>query len=179
MNLTTDMEGKVVSWQNIVSAYARPDMRKSIWQIINTLIPFFGLFYLSMHSVDISLWLTIPFSILTAGIMIRAFIIFHDCGHGSFFQSQRANDWKGIITGLLAFTPNLPLETQHAHQPRKEVNKISSPFLCWLQQKIRSLSTSDFHRVMILQSHLQQNLVGFQSWRFCKQILEQRLCLCQ
>ena len=86
---TTDLEGKI-SWQKIVSAYAKPDLRKSIWQIINTLIPFFALFYLTMRSVDISLWLTLPLSILTAGFLVRAFIIFHDCGHGSFFESQHA-----------------------------------------------------------------------------------------
>ncbi|GAB4496430.1 MAG: hypothetical protein OHK003_01520 [Anaerolineales bacterium] len=103
MNATTNSEGKV-SWQKIVSAYSKPDLRRSIWQLINTLIPFFILFHLTMRSVDISLWLTIPLSILTAGFMVRAFIIFHDCGHGSFFKSQRANDWTGIVTGLLAFT---------------------------------------------------------------------------
>jgi len=114
MDLTTNMEGKVVSWQKIVSAYARPDLRKSLWQLINTLVPFFALFYLSIRSVDISLWLTIPLTILTAGFMIRTFIIFHDCGHGSFFKSQRANDWTGIITGLLAFTPYYRWKHQHA-----------------------------------------------------------------
>ena len=113
MNSTTDLEGNV-SWQKIVSVYAKPDLRKSIWQIVNTLIPFFGLFYLSMRSVEISLWLTLPLTILTAGFLIRSFIIFHDCGHGSFFKSQRANDWTGVITGLLAFTPYYRWKHEHA-----------------------------------------------------------------
>ena len=77
MNPITNVEGKA-AWQKIVAAYARPDLPRSIWQTINTLIPFFALFYLSMRSVDISLWLTLPLTILTAGFMIRAFIIFHD-----------------------------------------------------------------------------------------------------
>jgi len=113
MNSTTNLEGKV-AWQKIVAAYARPDLPRSIWQIINTLIPFFGLFYLSLRSVDISLWLTLPLTILTAGFMIRAFIIFHDCGHGSFFKSQRANDVLGFMTGLLAFTPYYRWKHEHA-----------------------------------------------------------------
>ncbi len=46
--------------------------------------------------------------------MIRAFIIFHDCGHGSFFKSQRANDILGFVTGLLAFTPYYRWKHQHA-----------------------------------------------------------------
>jgi omega-6 fatty acid desaturase (delta-12 desaturase) len=113
MNRITDLEGKV-AWQKIVAAYARPDLPRSIWQIVNTLIPFCVLFYLSLRSVDISLWLTLPLTVLTAGFMIRAFIIFHDCGHGSFFKSQRANDVVGFVTGLLAFTPYYRWKHQHA-----------------------------------------------------------------
>ena len=113
MNLMTNLEGKN-AWQKIVAAYAKPDLPRSIWQTVNTLIPFFTLFYLSMRSVDISLWLTIPLSILTAGFMVRAFIIFHDCGHGSFFKSQRANDLMGMVTGILAFTPYYRWKHQHA-----------------------------------------------------------------
>ncbi len=113
MNRTTNLEGKV-AWQKIVAAYARPDLPRSIWQMINTLIPFFALFYLSIRSLEISLWLTLPLTILTAGFMTRAFIIFHDCGHGSFFKSQRANDILGFVTGLLAFTPYYRWKHQHA-----------------------------------------------------------------
>ena len=112
MNVS-DSEGKV-SWQKIVSAYSKPDLRQSIWQLINTLIPFFALFYFTMWSVDVSLWLTLPLSILTAGFLIRSFIIFHDCGHGSFFKSQRANDLVGVFTGLLAFTPYQRWKHEHA-----------------------------------------------------------------
>jgi acyl-lipid omega-6 desaturase (Delta-12 desaturase) len=112
MNLTTNLEGKV-AWQKIVAPYATPDLPRSIWQIVNTLIPFFALFYLSLRSVEFSFWLTIPLTILTAGFMVRAFIIFHDCGHGSFFKSQRANDVVGFVTGLLVFTPYY--RWKHAH----------------------------------------------------------------
>ncbi len=113
MNANINLEGKV-AWQKIVSSYSRPDLPRSIWQMINTLVPFLGLFYLSMRSVAISLWLTLPLTILTAGFLIRSFIIFHDCGHGSFFKSQRANDWVGVLTGLLAFTPYYRWKHEHA-----------------------------------------------------------------
>jgi omega-6 fatty acid desaturase (delta-12 desaturase) len=113
MNVMGNAEGKV-AWQRLISPYARPDLSKSIWQTIDTLVPYVGLFYLTMRSVDISLWLTLPLSILTAGFMARAFIIFHDCGHGSFYESQRANDWLGFITGVLVFTPYHHWRHQHA-----------------------------------------------------------------
>ncbi|MBK9924170.1 MAG: fatty acid desaturase [Anaerolineales bacterium] len=113
MNISTNTDGKT-SWKKIIASYSTPDLPRSIWQLVNTLIPFFALFYLSIRSVDISLWLTLPLTLLTAGFMVRAFIIFHDCGHGSFFKSQRANDLVGIITGILAFTPYYRWKHEHA-----------------------------------------------------------------
>jgi omega-6 fatty acid desaturase (delta-12 desaturase) len=101
-------------WRPVVAKYAQPDLWRSIWQIVNTLIPYFALFYLSMRSLEISFWLTLPLSILTAGFMVRTFIIFHDCGHGSFFKSQTANTWLGRITGLLTFTPYYRWRHDHA-----------------------------------------------------------------
>lgn len=113
MNMTPTNEGKI-AWQKIIERYAHPDLPRSIWQVVNTLIPFFALFYLAMRSVEISFWLTVPLTVLTAGFMVRAFIIFHDCGHGSFFASQRWNDRLGILTGLLAFTPYYRWKHEHA-----------------------------------------------------------------
>ena len=101
-------------WRPVVAKYAQPDLWRSIWQIVNTLIPYFALFYLSMRSLEISFWLTLPLSILTAGFMVRTFIIFHDCGHGSFFKSQAANTWLGRVTGLLTFTPYYRWRHDHA-----------------------------------------------------------------
>jgi acyl-lipid omega-6 desaturase (Delta-12 desaturase) len=112
MNMNTNLEGKI-AWQKIIAPYSHPDLTRSIWQVVNTLIPFFALFYISMRSMEISFWLTLPLSILTAGFMVRAFIIFHDCGHGSFFKSQRANELLGIVTGILVFTPYQ--RWRHAH----------------------------------------------------------------
>lgn len=113
MNGIQNPEGKM-KWQKIVANYSQPDLTRSIWQLFNTLIPFFALFALSMWSVGVSLWLTVPLTVLTAGFLVRAFIIFHDCGHGSFFKSQRANDLVGIFTGLLAFTPYYRWKHDHA-----------------------------------------------------------------
>jgi omega-6 fatty acid desaturase (delta-12 desaturase) len=101
-------------WRPVVAKYARPHLWRSIWQIANTLIPYVVLFYLSMRSLEISFWLTLPLSILTAGFMVRTFIIFHDCGHGSFFKSKTANTWLGRITGLLTFTPYYRWRHDHA-----------------------------------------------------------------
>jgi omega-6 fatty acid desaturase (delta-12 desaturase) len=105
---------EIISWGAVVAKYALPDSRRSIWQLVNSLVPYFVLFYLSMRSMEISLWLTLPLTILTAGFMTRIFIIFHDCGHGSFFKSKTANTWTGRVTGLLVFTPYYRWAHDHA-----------------------------------------------------------------
>jgi acyl-lipid omega-6 desaturase (Delta-12 desaturase) len=100
-------------WHEIVARYARADLSRSLWMMVNTLVPYFALWALMIYSVHISYWLTLILAIPTAGFMVRTFIIFHDCGHGSFFKSQKANDALGIFTGILNFTPYY--EWRHTH----------------------------------------------------------------
>jgi omega-6 fatty acid desaturase (delta-12 desaturase) len=114
MRPEAEMNIEKVQWRPVVAKYARPDLWHSIWQIVNTLIPYVVLFYLSMRSLEISIWLTLPLCILTAGFMVRTFIIFHDCGHGAFFKSRQANKWLGRITGFLVFTPYQRWTHSHA-----------------------------------------------------------------
>jgi omega-6 fatty acid desaturase (delta-12 desaturase) len=64
--------------------------------------------------LGISYWLVIPLAILAAGFLVRIFIIFHDCGHGSFFKSETANHILGAITGTLSFTPYYHWRWEHA-----------------------------------------------------------------
>ena len=64
--------------------------------------------------LEVSYWLTLLLAIPTAGFFARTFIIFHDCGHGSFFKSKRANDTLGFITGILTLTPYYRWRHDHA-----------------------------------------------------------------
>lgn len=98
-------EGDNNSWREVVKKYNKPDPRKSIWQIVNSLVPYIILWYLMYLSLEISYLITLGLSVLAAGFLVRLFIIFHDCGHGSFFRSQRANRIVGTILGSLIFTP--------------------------------------------------------------------------
>jgi omega-6 fatty acid desaturase (delta-12 desaturase) len=65
-------------------------------------------------SISVSYWLTLPLAILAGGFLVRTFIISHDCGHGSFFESRKANDILGFITGVLTFTPYHHWRWEHA-----------------------------------------------------------------
>jgi omega-6 fatty acid desaturase (delta-12 desaturase) len=96
-----------------VANYQRPDLWRSLWQVANTFVPYLVLWYLMYRSLAVSYWLTLALAIPTAGLLIRIFIILHDCGHGSFFKSTRANDWLGSVCGVLTFTPYF--QWRHAH----------------------------------------------------------------
>jgi acyl-lipid omega-6 desaturase (Delta-12 desaturase) len=101
-------------WKELVAPYQTPTVGRSIWQLVNTVIPYVVLWYLMYLSLTVSWWLTVPLAILSAGFMVRVFIIFHDCGHGSFFKSRKANDVIGFITGVLTFTPYRHWRWEHA-----------------------------------------------------------------
>lgn len=65
-------------------------------------------------SLAVSYWLTLALSVFAAGLMVRIFIIQHDCGHGAFFRSKWANHAVGSFCGLLTMTPYAHWRRQHA-----------------------------------------------------------------
>jgi omega-6 fatty acid desaturase (delta-12 desaturase) len=101
------------NWKQIVARYAQPDERRSLIQLANSVIPYLVIWILMYFSLQVSYWLTLALAVLAAGFMVRIFIIFHDCGHGSFFKSRKANDMVGVVTGIMTFTPYY--RWRHAH----------------------------------------------------------------
>lgn len=101
-------------WKEIVAKYQQPSTLRALWQLLNTLGPLAVLWYLMYLSLAISWWLLVPLAILAGAFLVRVFIIFHDCGHGSYFKSRMANDIVGFITGLLTFTPFYQWRWDHA-----------------------------------------------------------------
>lgn len=110
------------SWQKIIMKYNQPDLRKSIWQILNSFIPYVILWILMVQSLKVSYLLTLFLALIASGLMVRIFIIFHDCGHGSFFKSKKANRMVGMISGLVAFTPYDKWHYHHAEHHATTVN---------------------------------------------------------
>ena len=101
-------------WQGIVSKYAYPETWRSLWQVFNSVIPFFLGWYLMYRSLEVGYWLTLLLAVPTAGFMMRCFIIFHDCCHGSFFKSIKTNDRLGLVLGVLVLTPFQQWKHSHA-----------------------------------------------------------------
>ena len=102
------------AWKEIVAPYQKSSVGRGVWQIVNTLVPYAAIWYLMYLTVDISWWLTVPLAILAAAFLVRVFIISHDCGHGSFFNSPRANHVLGALTSFLVFIPYLHWRWEHS-----------------------------------------------------------------
>jgi omega-6 fatty acid desaturase (delta-12 desaturase) len=83
----------------------RPELRDSLFQLLNTAIPFAAVWFLMLQSLRVSYWITLVLAVPAAGFLVRLFIIQHDCGHGSFFKNQRVNNGLGFILGVLTLTP--------------------------------------------------------------------------
>jgi len=104
----------VASWKAIVLQCQKPSLGRALWQIANTMVPYAVLWYLMFRAVAISYWLAFPLAVVAGAFLVRVFIIFHDCGHGSFFRSKAANDIVGFVTGMLTFTPYYHWRWEHS-----------------------------------------------------------------
>jgi omega-6 fatty acid desaturase (delta-12 desaturase) len=104
------------TWFSELAAYGRADRRKAVGQLLDTLIPYAALWAAMIWTRQQGLPYSVTFllAIPAAGFLVRTFIIFHDCCHGSFFASRRANRLLGYVTGILTFTPYDEWRLSHA-----------------------------------------------------------------
>jgi omega-6 fatty acid desaturase (delta-12 desaturase) len=104
------------AWSQAVVAFAQPDRGRALGQLANTLLPYLGLWVLMVLALRAGLayWLILPLILLAALLLVRVFIFFHDCGHGSFLASPRENEVVGYLCGILTFTPFHEWRTTHA-----------------------------------------------------------------
>lgn len=96
-----------INLRQLCARFAKPQLGRALWQLINTLPPFAALWALmawSQHA-DWSYAWTLLLAVPAAGLYVRIFIIQHDCGHGSYFASSRANHWVGACLGLITLFP--------------------------------------------------------------------------
>jgi omega-6 fatty acid desaturase (delta-12 desaturase) len=103
-----------VDWRRAVEPFLGPNARRASFQLVTTLVPLAALMC-GIHaslgwSVALALLLTLP----VAGLLVRTFILMHDCAHGSFFPSRAANDLAGFVTGVLTLTPFTQWRRDHA-----------------------------------------------------------------
>jgi len=111
---TSNAAADTAYWKGVLAPYMGGDNRKALFQLLTTAGLFALGWYLALRSLDVSYWLTLLFALPTAGLLIRLFIFQHDCGHGSFFSSRKANDAVGFAIGVLMLTPYQYWKRTHA-----------------------------------------------------------------
>src|SRR4051794_33681536 len=97
-----------------VAAFQYPILRRSLGQLTTSFGGFLATCAAMYLCLTTSLWMTLPLSVIAAGFLVRIFIIQHDCGHGAFLRSQRANDILGSLCSLMTLTPYAFWRRQHA-----------------------------------------------------------------
>lgn len=108
----TDAE-KTKQLRKDVAPFAKSQLKVSVLQIINTIIPLLAIWGAGYYLLQFSPWFTVACSIIASGFVVRTFIIFHDCTHGSFFKNKTANAIIGNITGVLTSFPYEKWKREH------------------------------------------------------------------
>ena len=102
------------SWREVLAPYARPHVGRSVLDIVTSVVPYLGLSVLMYLALDVSYLLVLALALPTGGFLLRTYILFHDCTHGSFVPGKRANAWLGRAFGLLVFSPFQAWRHNHA-----------------------------------------------------------------
>ncbi|MCW8901219.1 MAG: fatty acid desaturase [Gammaproteobacteria bacterium] len=111
--MTTPAQLKAIA-PEIIKKYSHKSNAKGWFQNINTLVPYFALFYLAMESMQSqSYWLAVGFTLLLAFFIVRIFMLMHDCGHKSMFSTQIFNTLGGFFTGVLVGMPQYVWAQHH------------------------------------------------------------------
>lgn len=101
-----ESEPSALEWGRRLSRYKRSSVSRSVFELAVTLVPFAACWIAMAIAVTFShYWLFALLVVPTAGLVVRLFMIQHDCGHGSFFPGRAANDWTGRVVGILTMTP--------------------------------------------------------------------------
>jgi acyl-lipid omega-6 desaturase (Delta-12 desaturase) len=101
-------------WHDTLARYAQPRLGRSLVEVATSVVPYLALSVLIYATLGISIALTLALAIPTAGFLVRTFIVFHDCGHGSMLPSKRANAYLGAFTGVLVLAPFTRWRHDHA-----------------------------------------------------------------
>jgi acyl-lipid omega-6 desaturase (Delta-12 desaturase) len=101
-------------WRDALLPYAQPHLGRSLLDIATSVVPYLALWFLMYLALDVSFLLSLALAIPAAGFLLRTYIVFHDCTHGSFLPSKRANASLGMLLGLVVYTPFTAWRHSHA-----------------------------------------------------------------
>ena len=92
-------------WRERLAPYAEPRVGRGVLDLATSVVPYLMLTATAYALLQVSYLFALAVAVLAAGFLVRTFIVFHDCTHGSFFRSRTANKWVGVVCGVIVFTP--------------------------------------------------------------------------
>jgi acyl-lipid omega-6 desaturase (Delta-12 desaturase) len=101
-------------WREALAPYAKPSLRRSAADIATSVLPYLALSYLMYLTLSVSYLLVLVIAVPASGFLLRTYILFHDCTHGSFLPTKRANAWLGVVLGLIVYSPFHSWRHNHA-----------------------------------------------------------------
>lgn len=111
---TTGPRAERPAWRDALAPYARPRLGRSALDLATSVVPYVALSVLMYLALDVSYLLTLAIAVPAAGFLLRTYIVFHDCTHGSLLPSKRANAWVGRTLGVIVFSPFSSWRHNHA-----------------------------------------------------------------
>lgn len=141
-NVEQEIKEVLSNWKTMIASYQIPDNKKAVLQLVTTFLPFIGLWALMYLSLSWSIWITCGLGLINAFFLVKIFIVQHDCGHQSFFNSKKWNTWVGIICSFFSTIPfrywAKVHNFHHGHNGQLEVREIGDiPMLTVKEYKAR------------------------------------------
>src|SRR5919107_5952810 len=109
----SDTRGRAY-WKEALAPYARPSVARSVLDLATSVVPYLALSYVMYLLLDQSYLLSLLVGIPAAGFLLRTYIVFHDCTHGSFLPTKRQNGIVGSAVALLVWHPFAAWRHEHA-----------------------------------------------------------------
>lgn len=146
------METKAKKSDFVLTPYMKGNDWRATYQILNTVVPYFFLWFLAVKAAAISFWLLPPIMVSIALFSLRCFSLMHDCGHYSLFRSKRVNRIIGFILGVINGIPQYPWSRGHAfhHKHNGDWEKYRGPSALISTEAFAKLSPSAQTRYELL-----------------------------
>jgi acyl-lipid omega-6 desaturase (Delta-12 desaturase) len=116
------MENPIKKSDFVLTPYMKSDDLRATYQILNTVVPYIGLWFLAVKVAAISIWLLPPIILLMTLFSLRCFSLMHDCGHYSLFSSKKVNRCVGFVLGIINAIPQYPWSRDHAYHHKTNGN---------------------------------------------------------
>jgi omega-6 fatty acid desaturase (delta-12 desaturase) len=129
-------------WREKLAPYAKPRFARAMVDLATSVVGYLLVSVGIYFALDISLAIAIALAIPAAALLVRTFIVFHDCSHGSFLASRRANTWLGIALGLLLYSPFVRWRHDHAvhHATAGDLSRRGVG-------DVRTLTVAEYHQL--------------------------------